>query len=264
MEEKFYCKECNHYVSEEEFYHQGKVCKKCRNEKTNERIKNLKDIELAEYLLHRSCIRVLDRVRSDKKEAYKGVKCDWNKPLEMKRDLMNNRVFWEKWVEHSRIYEESGKSPNLRPTIDRIESDVKKGGHYIIGNLQVLSHGENTFKAKSVRCKVIFIKDLRVVRITDYESTKNAMKELNIPAYNTINLIKDNGKIHNIGNGYSILIQTHDGMLKVQDTPLYKAVFTKQIILVNYLTGKEYIINNKQAGFDSYGIWFDVSQVITA
>ncbi|PEO88240.1 hypothetical protein CN558_04505 [Bacillus wiedmannii] len=262
MSEKYFCKECNHYVSGEEFYHQGKVCKKCRNEKSNNKIKNLTDIELAEHLLQRSCMRVLERVRGDKKEAYKGVKCDWKKPSEMKRDLMNNNEFWGKWVEQSRIYEESGKSSNLRPTIDRVESDVKKGGHYTMGNLQVLSHGENTFKAKSVKCKVIFIKDLKVVRITDYESMKDVMKELNIPAYSTINLFKDSGKIHNIGNGYSILIQTPDGVLKKQDSVLYKSVFTKRKILIDYVTGKEYIISDEQYSFDSYGIWFNESQVI--
>lgn len=260
MRKKFFCKECNHYVSGKEFYHQGKVCKGCRNEKNKNKMKNLTATELAEHLLHRSCMRVLERVRSDKKEAYKGVKCDWKKPLEMKRDLMNNNEFWGEWIEQSKIYEESGKSPNLRPTIDRIESDVKKGGHYIMRNLQVLSHGENTFKAKSVKCKVIFIKDLKFVKITDYESMKDVMKELNIPAYSTINFFKDSGKIHNIGNGYSILIQTPDGMLKKQDSSLYKAVFTKRKILINYVTGKEYIINNEQYSFDSYGIWLNESQ----
>ncbi|MDR4926515.1 hypothetical protein [Peribacillus simplex] len=263
MRKEYFCRECSHYVSEEEYYHQGRVCKKCRSEKEKDRIKNLTELELAEYLLHRSCIRVLERVRYDKKEAYKNVKCHWEKPLEMKGDLINNKEFWGKWIEQSRIYEEGGRLPNSRPTIDRIESNVEKGGHYTMENIQVLSHGENSFKANSIKCKVISIKDLKVVRITDYESTKDVMKELNISAYNTINLFKDSGKIHSIGNGYSILLQTVNGVIREQDSPLYNAVFTKQKILVDYVTGKEYIISSKQSSFDSHGIWFDESQVIT-
>lgn len=263
MNKKYFCKECSHYVSKEEYYHQGKLCKKCRSEKDKNRIDNLTGIKLAEYLLHRSCIRALERARGEEKGAYEGVKCDWNKPLKMKEDLMNFTEFWDKWLEQSRIYEESGKVANLRPTLDRIESNVEKGGHYTMENIQVLSHGENSFKANSIKCKVIFIKGLKVVKITDYESTKDVMKELKIPAYNTINLFKDSGKIHSIGNGYSILLQTINGVLREQDSPLYKAVFTKQKILVDYVTGKEYIISSKQSSFDSHGIWFDENQVIT-
>lgn len=256
MEEECFCKERSHFVREEEYYYQGRMCKECRNEKNNNRIKNLTGIEFAEYLLHRSCIRVLERVRDDKNEVYKGVKCSWDKPLKMKEDLMKQIDFWENWIKQSKIYEESGKTANLRPTIDRIESNVEKGGHYIITNLQVLSHSENTIKAKSIKCKVIFIKNLEVVKITEYESTKDVMKELKIPAYNTINILKDSGKIQCIGNGYSVLIQTLDGRMKNQEFPIYKAVSNKQTILVDYQTGKEYIIKSEQLNFESYGIWF--------
>ncbi|WP_399631671.1 hypothetical protein [Sporosarcina sp. SG10008] len=263
-QQKFYCSKRNHYVKREEYYHQGEICKECRSDINRSKIDDYTGIELAEYLLHRSCIRVLERVRSDKKEAYKGVKCDWKKPVKMKEALMNNTEFWSNWVELSEIYNEGRRLPNSRPTIDRIESNIEKGGHYTMGNIQVLSHGENSIKANSIKCKVVFIKGLNVVRITDYESTKDVMKELSIPAYSTINLFKDSGKILSVGNGYSILIQTPNGMLEKQDSPLYKGIVTKQKILVDYDTGKEYIISNNQYSFDSYGIWIDGSQLITA
>lgn len=255
------CKACNNYVSDKDFYHQGGICKKCRSEKSKSRIENLTGSELAENLLHKSCIRAIERVKRNEKEAYKGVKCDWTKPKKMKIDLMNNGEFWGQWVEQSRIYEENNRVFKLRPTIDRIESDVKKGGHYTMENIQMLAYGENTIKANAVKCKVIFLKDLKFVKIVDYGSMKEVMKELNIPAYSTVNPIKDSGKLHNIGNGYSILIQTQGGMLKEQDSPLYKIVVTNKKILIDYFTGKEYVINSNQYSFDNYGIWVGENQV---
>lgn len=257
LEANYLCKECNQYVMEGEYYFQGKVCKICRNKKINNKIKSLSGNELAEHLLHKSCIRVMERVRDEEKVAYKGVKCEWDKPWKMKEELMKRNDFWDKWVMLTEIYEDNGRLLKLRPTIDRIESNVEKGGHYIMGNLQVLSYSENTFKAKSIKCKVIFIKNLKVVKVTSYESIKDIMKELEIPAYNTLNIIINSGEIYNVGNGYTILIQTLDGMLKKQESPVYKAVVNKQTILVDYLTNKEYIIKNEFINFDSYGIWFE-------
>lgn len=256
MREK-YCKECNQYVCDDEFYHQGRVCKECRNKKRSYEIEILTGIKLAEYLLHRSCIRAIERSGNTEKEAYKGVRCDWEKPLKMKKDLMGNKNFWDKWIELSKIYEENGKPLNLRPSIDRIESDVEKGGHYTMDNIQVISYSQNVIKAKSKNCKVIFIKGLRIVRITDYETSKNAMKDLGIKGYNVLNLMKNSGEICDIGNGYSVLVQSIDGELKKQDSLLYKGVYTNQQILVDLDTGKEYIISSNQLSFDSYGIWIN-------
>ncbi|WP_404459304.1 hypothetical protein [Sutcliffiella horikoshii] len=262
MTKKYYCKNGNHYVNGQDYYHQGKVCKKCRNEININKIGNLTGIELAKHLLHKSCIRAIERVRRNEKQAYIGVKCDWTKPSQMKKDLMSNKKFWGKWLEQSRLYEEKGKKENFRPTIDRIESDPNKEGHYTMENIQVLSHSENSFKANSVKCKVILIRGLEVVSITEYESIKTVMKELGIRGYNVINLINDSGKIQSIGDDYSVLIQTFDGTLKKQETPLYKGIITKQKIIVDYETGKEYIINSSQYSFDSYGIWFGENKVM--
>lgn len=262
MSERLICKVCNHHVSYEKFYHQGGICKDCRSKKEKEKREGLNGLELAEYLLHRSCVSVLDRVRSDKKEAYKGVECTWDKPSFMKEDLMEDEAFWGKWVEQSRIYEENNRVINLRPTIDRIESDVKKGGHYTKENIQMLAYEKNTYKAKAKKCKVIFIKDFKFAKITDFDCINDVMKEFGISSYNTINNIRDNGKIHYIDNGYSIIVQTIDGTPK-QNYALYKTVFTKDQILVDYFTGKEYLIRREQYSFDSYGIWFSESKDIT-
>ncbi|MDU1845225.1 MAG: hypothetical protein E6778_06735 [Niallia nealsonii] len=262
MKRNYYCKKGNHYVIGEDYYYQGEICKKCRSERNKNKIGSLTGIELAEHLLHKSCIRAIERVRRNEKVAYIGVKCDWTKPLDMKKDLMNDGEFWEKWIEKSRLYEAKGKTENFRPTIDRIESDPNKEGHYTLENIQVLSHSENSFKANSVKCKVILIRGLEVVSITEYESIKNVMKELGIRWYNVINLIKDSGKIQSVGDDYSVLIQTFGGTLKKQEFPLYKGVITKQKIIVDYETGKEYIINSNQYSFDSYGVWFGENQVM--
>jgi hypothetical protein len=264
MGNKYFCRKCSHHVSGEEYYHQGKICKECRGEIENARIKSLTGLKLAEHLLHRSCIRALERVKSDKDDAYKGVKCQWDKPAKMKKDLMNNKQFWEKWVEQSEIYEKCGRESNLRPTLDRIESEVSKEGHYVMENLQVLSHFENTMKAQAVECKVIFIKDLKIVKVVDYESLKQAMMDVGIDGYNTFNIIRDNGRIHNIGNGYSVLIQSKIGELKQHGKPLYKAVFQKQLILCDRFTGDEHVISTTQSCFESNGIWFNEGQVLVS
>jgi hypothetical protein len=264
MGNKYFCRKGSHHVFGEEYYHQGKICKECRGEIENARIKSLTGLKLAEHLLHRSCIRALERVKSDKDDAYKGVKCQWDKPAKMKKDLMDNKQFWGKWVEQSEIYEKNGREINLRPTLDRIESEVSKEGHYVMENLQMLSHSENAKKAQAVECIVLFIKDLRIVKVVDYKSIKNVMSELQILGYNAKSINRDSGKIQTIGNGYSVLIQSKNGERKMGEKPLYKVVINKQKILFDRVTGEEYLLKSSQRQLDNYGIWINEGQVLVS
>jgi hypothetical protein len=175
----------------------------------------------------------------------------------MKTDLMANSVFWEAWKKQSSLYERMGKLVSYRPTIDRIESRVEKNGHYYPENITTLSYSENAAKAKAVKCLVIFIKGIRIVRVTDYESINKVMQDLEITARNVRNIKRDSGKISEIGNGYSVLIQTVGGTLNKSNTPLYKMVVEKKYIIVDYKTGKEYVWKRQQASYSIYGIWFN-------
>lgn len=260
--ERYFCKHGEHYVDEQAFYLQGGICKKCRSKIQQTRIETLEGISLAEYLLHESCRNALSRTRDPKNETYRGVKCDWEKPSDMKLVLMKNEKFWEDWLKQSQIYEKEGRIKKFRPTLDRIESDVEKGGHYTMNNIQMLSHRDNVIKENKISCIALFIKDLRIVKVAKYESIKNTMKELGISAYNTINTFKDKGKIYNIGNGYSILLQTMGGIFEGGESPLYKVVSTRKRILIDYDTGKEYIISNEQVKFESPGIWFTLDNLM--
>lgn len=170
---------------------------------------------------------------------------------------MANQLFWEAWKKQSRIYERMGKLLSYRPTIDRIESSVEKNGHYYPENITMLPYSENSAKAKAIRCLVIFIKGMRIVQITNFESIENVMKKLNIPSRNVLNVKRDSGRISEIGNGFSVLIQTTGGTLKKSNTPLYKMVIEKKRIIVDYKTGKEYVWKRQQASYSNYGIWFD-------
>ncbi|MFL0583693.1 hypothetical protein ACH0B6_14020 [Solibacillus silvestris] len=260
MEQKVVCRKCSQSVNRNDYYFQGKVCKLCRSKMANEKLKTLSNTEFAEHLLQKSCENVLARVRGEDKEAYKDVKCDYTKPKQMKIALMENQDFWNEWLKLSNFYRKNGEMLNLRPTIDRIEPDVNNGGHYTMANMQALTYRENisrATKANSTNCIAIFIKGMKVVKITNYESIKKVMKELNIQGYNTVNVFKDKGKLYYIGNGYSIILQTLNGKLKETGTSLYKVVVTKQKILVDNFTGKEQILSTNQTSFNSNGIWFN-------
>ncbi|GGE76157.1 hypothetical protein [Priestia taiwanensis] len=262
MSEKKYCKDCNKNVKHEEFHHQGNRCKKCRSQKSKNRIDALTGIQYAKHLLHQSCIRALERCRRNEKKHYRGVEIDWEKPLDMKNALMEKEDFWYEWLRLTEVYEISGRKDTLRPTLDRIEADIEKGGHYMLSNIQALPHGENTVKGVGTKCKVMFIKNLRPFRVADYESMEAVMKELGISGRNVLNVIKNSGRMHEIDSAYSVFVQTIDGQLKVQDTPSYKAVITMKKFLVDNVTGKEYLIGIRQNSFYTYGIWFNESQMM--
>lgn len=262
MQEELKCKDCEGIFQSSEYHTQSKRCKICRNSHNKEKKIGLKDEELAEYLLLKSCQNVLDRVRRNQKPAYQGVKCSWNKPREMKSEIMGCAAFWEEWKKQSKIYEKSERELSFRPTIDRIESDVEKGGHYYFGNIAVLPYSKNSFKANAIKCWVIFFEGKRMLKAVDYDSIEQVMRDLEIPSYNSINIKRDSGKISYVGNGYSVLIQTVGGELKKADKPLYKMVIEKKLFIVDSHTGKEYEWKRCQASYYTDGLWFNVKSVM--
>lgn len=252
-----YCKIGQHEVEESKFYNQGNMCKQCRNEKNKGRKEAKKGLELAEYLLNQSCIRALERVKGNGNKSYIGVKCQWEKPSSMKAALMKKKEFWESWIRQTEIYESSGKPDSARPTLDRIEADPSKNGHYYIENLQVLSAAENARKAKEVECVVVLIKDLKVIEVSSFDSVNQMMKKLKLVGYNVVSVKRDTGAIINIGNGYSLLVQTVGGQLKEIQNPLYKMVIQKKLIAFDKVTGIEVVIRETQSVFETSGIWFN-------
>lgn len=194
--QNFYCSKCQQNVRGNEYYHQGGICNKCRSRISKEKVDNYTGIQLAEYLLHKSCIRALERVKRKWYKTYQGVKCQWKKPVEMKKDLMNNKLFWEAWIKQSNVYENNERKLSIRPSLDRIESNVGNEGHYYMENMQVLSFGDNSIKASAIKCKVFFIKNMRIVRVTDFDAIQDVMKEFKVIGYNTKQINRDTGKFN--------------------------------------------------------------------
>lgn len=263
MNEKLICKNCKESFQISEYHISSRRCCLCRKKQERLRKKELKGTELAENLLLNSCQSVFERVRGKDRAAYQGVKCSWSMPNEMKTDLMANQVFWEAWKRQSGKYERMGRLLSYRPTIDRIESRVEKNGHYYPENITMLSYSENAAKASSTKCLIIIIKGMSIIQFTNFESIDKVMKVLNIHSRNVLNVKRDSGKIFEIGNGYSVLIQTVSGMLEKCDKPMYKIVVERKIIIVDYLIGKKYVLKRPQTCYLNYGIWFnDTSMMI--
>lgn len=262
MKNKLICKDCKQDFQVGEYHEPSRRCNLCRSIHRQERKKALKGIALAEDLLLSSCQRVLGRVRGEDKVAYRGVKCSWEVPNEMKRDLMANSAFWEAWKKQSSVFEKMDRLLEYRPTIDRIESRVEKDGHYYLENIKVLTYSENAAKAKSIKCLVIFFKNKRVVQITDYESMAEVMKDLKIVSPNVRHILRDSGKIREIGKGFSVLVQTVGGNLKKVEEPMYKMVVEKITLIVDRKTGKEHVWKRQQTSYLSYGIWFNDTSMI--
>lgn len=257
MENKF-CNEGNHEVEGRDFYEQGNMCKLCRSEIDRSKREAKTGIELAEYLLHQSCIRALARTRGQGHEKYIGVKCQWSKPRQMKKALMAKKEFWKDWIKQTEIHENSGKLDSTRPTIDRIEEDSAKNGHYYIENIQMLSKTENTKKGTEIKCVIFLIKNLKIIEVSTYESVSKMMERLKIVGHNVVSIKRDMGVVKNIGNGYSLLAQTVNGQLKASASPLYKRVVQKQLIIFDKVTGEEVFVREMQSICETGGIWFDL------
>lgn len=256
-----FCKVGKHEVMEDEYYKQGKMCNACRNEMIKSNKESKTGNELAEYLLHQSCVRALERVKGRDNSVYEGFICQWRKPLAMKKELMAKSNFWVEWIHQTEVYEASGKVYSARPTIDRIESNYKKNGHYYIENLQVLSAGENSKKANAIRCITYFIKNSRIIRVSNFESMEEIMKELKILGHSVRSINRDTGQIQCIGNGYSVLVQTIGREMKVTKQLPYIMLIQKKLVLFDKITGRERVIKKTKSAYEVNGIWFDDSLV---
>ncbi|MDN3439962.1 hypothetical protein QMA04_17870 [Planococcus sp. APC 3900] len=261
IKKQFECKDCKKKFRGSEYHLSSKKCKHCRNSYSQEVITNLKSDALAKHLLWRSCRCVLQRVRGGNYPAYRGVKCGWNKPKKMQNELMACNTFWEEWKNQSRIYEENGRRLPFRPTIDRKISDVNKGGHYYYDNIRVLPYSENSSLANAKNCIVIFLKECRFEKMVTYETINKVMKELNIVSRNTFNLKRDSGKINDLGNGYSVLIQTVGGNIKKTGKSLYNMTIERKYNIVDFENGEEYewksYPGSYQGSYFVEGLWFN-------
>lgn len=151
-----------------------------------------------------------------KKGIYRNVSCDWEHPVTMMTDIIQKHPsMWQEWKVQDMLHMQTHQL-NDRATIDRI--DESKG--YSLENIQCLSHFNNARKASSKPCIAMIIHNLRPVKVVEFDSLKEAMNELHIP-YAVVNISIDSGAVQDIGNGYSILLQSEKGDIKESNEPRY-------------------------------------------
>ncbi|TKH44217.1 hypothetical protein C1I60_12870 [Paenibacillus terrae] len=113
--------------------------------------------EYAAYLLHCSLYCRIVNCRHGA-GIYKGVHCDWKSADEAFLQVLEQRKdFWEDWVRVTTDFVKNGQHRSDRPTVDRILEDGGIG--YTITNIQVLTSGENSSKAKRIPHYLIKVYD---------------------------------------------------------------------------------------------------------
>lgn len=167
---------------------------------------------------------------------YKDVECDWGSPLAFMLDIIQKLPsMWQDWKIQNAIYEETGNDAD-RATIDRID----EFGNYTLSNIQMLSKHDNSKKATSKPCRVMIIKDLRIQGTFEFESKKDLFSDLikaGIPI-NTTQIKFDTGVFQEVGNGFTVLLQSKNGEVPRADHPLYQVIINHKRELIDEQTGK--------------------------
>jgi hypothetical protein len=184
-------------------------------------------------LLLRSAQFRIQSVKDKSKLDHFGVYCEWNSDFNFAVDVIRyKKDMWEDWKEQTNVWltlmNKKRATPterrNARPTIDRIKSDKEIG--YRLENIQCLSKFDNDRKASSTPCNVLIIKDIKIQGILEFNSKKEMCKKLieaGVPI-NVSNIKFDTGIIQEVGNGYSLLLQSKRGEVPPTDEPLYELV----------------------------------------
>lgn len=204
--------------------------------------------------LYKSCDK---RIKACKYNngIYKDVECNWESPLSFMIDIIRKLPdMWEDWKIQNVIYSET-KQDSDRPTIDRID----EFGDYSISNIQMLSKHDNSKKARSKPCRVLIIKDLKIKGSFEFKSKKDLFSDLikvGIPI-NTTQIKFDTGQIQEVGNGYSLLLQSKNGEIPSTDQLFYKVIINRRRELIDEETGEVIkLLGHWQYQFDAGALRF--------
>jgi hypothetical protein len=181
---------------------------------------------------------------------YKDIECDWESPLAFMLDIIQkSSQVWQDWKVQNAIYEET-KNDSDRPTIDRID----EFGNYTLQNIQMLSKHDNTKKATSKPSRVLIIKDLKIKGMFEFQSKKDLFGDLinaGIPIHAT-QIKFDTGVFQEVGNGYTLLLQSKNGKVPTADEPLYNVIINYRRELIDEDTGKIIeVLGNWQYQFEA-------------
>jgi hypothetical protein len=214
------------------------------------RMIDLKIINEDETLPARSLTRSARfRIQSAKdksKPDHYGAYCDWDNEFSFAVDVIRyKKDMWKDWKQQEHIFlatanKEKATSTEIRnaiPTIDRIDSDKEIG--YRLENIQCLSKYDNDRKASSTPCKVLIIKDREIKGAFEFGSKKELVHNLvneGIPI-NATQIKFDTGIIQEVGNGFSILLQSKNGEVPTADEALYQVIINHRRELIDEDTG---------------------------
>ncbi|TCJ00484.1 hypothetical protein [Cytobacillus praedii] len=267
-----FCSRCKKNIGKGEFYKTSSYCRSC-HKISNQMGKVKRAMRAIDELVEKGIITINDTVSAlslysscesrinaclYKKEGYETVRCDWDTPLEFMTDIIVELpTMWTDWQVQTTLYE-TNKIKSEKPTIDRIDSF----GDYTLSNIQMLSFADNSIKAKSKPCVVLVIKDLRLYDTIEFCSLKEMreklIRKLGIPI-NATNVKVDTGLIQNLGNGYSCIFQSKNGVVPKSIEPRYKVVIDKKTIKYNIETNEDVeIIEQSQSVFNVGSLSFSI------
>jgi hypothetical protein len=121
----------------------------------------------------------------------------------------------------------------------------------------MLPLAENLKKARSKPSEVLVLKDAEAYAVLEYQNItqlKGHLKQMGIPT-NKVNLFMDAGKIYDLGNGYSMLIQTKFGQVKTIE-PTYKLTYNYKDYIVDAETGKREFVRSGKMNTMAGGLRF--------
>jgi hypothetical protein len=248
--EKKKCTTCEEVKKIEDFHERYSNCKKCHSKKVQSN-KELGAMNAIERLLELAIISICNissartlylscesRIHSCKYNIgiYKDVDCHWDSPLSFMIDIIQQLPkVWHDWKIQNAIYEETNNDSE-RPTLDRID----EFGNYTLSNIQMLSKHDNSKKARSKPCRVLIIKDTKVQGMFEFGSKKDLFGDLlnvGIPI-NAAQIKFDTGIFQEIGNGFTLLLQSKNGEVPTVAEPLYKVIINHRRELIDEDSGK--------------------------
>lgn len=200
----------------------------------------------ARSLTRSARFRIQSTKDSSKPDHYK-VYCDWDSEFSFAVDVIRyKKDMWEDWKQQENVFlaianKEKATSTEIRnaiPTIDRIDSDKEIG--YRLENIQCLSKYENDKKASSTPCRVMIIKNAKIQGVFEFGSKKDLYHDLiseGIPI-NVSNIKWNTGVFQEVGNGYTILLQSKNGEVPTADEALYEVVIDHRRELIDENTNK--------------------------
>ncbi|KJB84748.1 hypothetical protein AZ66_29025 [Paenibacillus sp. E194] len=143
----------------------------------NKLSRNLKKGEVlnAARLLINSCKRSVERVKNKSKVVYYGKQDDWvNDPSDMALFIAKDPSLITKWISTFMHYYDEGKPQNLRPTLERINSDIG----YVKGNIDILAYKVNVQNAAGIPC-IALVSYEGVLTIFESISIEGIIERLN-------------------------------------------------------------------------------------